>query len=83
MISVNVGVVTLQVEFKNRQRCNKFAKFIKKGMNRFYDCKAERCVWMKFDSLETRNNVKEVLLKQVKECEVKYRESGVDYLFVN
>lgn len=75
--------VSLQIEFKNRQRCNKFAKFISKGMPRYYDSKAERCVWMRFDSVESRNNVKEVLLKQVKECEVRYRDSGVDYLFVN
>jgi len=75
--------VSLQIEFKNRQRCNKFAKFIRKGMLRYYDSKAERCVWMRFDSVESRNNVKEVLLKQVKECEVRYRDSGVDYLFVN
>jgi hypothetical protein len=52
-------------------------------MPRYYDSKAERCVWMRFDSVESRNNVKEVLLKQVKECEVRYRDSGVDYLFVN
>lgn len=75
--------VSLQIEFKHRQQCNKFAVFIRKGMPRFFECKAERCVWMKFDSMESRDKVKAILLKQVKCCDVRYRESGVEYLYVN
>jgi hypothetical protein len=72
---------TLQVEFKYRQQCTRFAKLIQKGTKHF-DSKAERCVWLKFDSEDSREKVKKVLMENVK-CELKYRESGVDYLFVS
>lgn len=74
---------TLQIEFKRRQQCNKFAIFITKRLKGFFDGKAERCVWMKFESFETREKIKTTILKAVPKCEIKYRDSGVDYLFVN
>ena len=73
--------VSLQIEFKYRQQCTRFAKMIRKGTDHF-DCKASNCVWLKFDSVESREKVKAVLLENVK-CELRYRDSGVDYLYVN
>lgn len=73
--------VSLQIEFKYRQQCTCFAKMIRKGTDHF-DCKAANCVWLKFDSVESRGKVKAVLLDNVK-CELRYRDSGVDYLYVS
>jgi hypothetical protein len=73
----------LQIEFKRRQSCTKFVKFINKGMSGYIDSKAERCVWLNLRDVETRNKVRDILLKQVSKCELKYRDSGIDYLFVN
>ena len=72
----------LQIEFKNRQQCTRFAKFIQKGMQGFFESKAERCVWLKFSDVNTRERVKEILINSVSKCELRYRDSGVDYLFV-
>lgn len=75
---------TLQVEFTNRQQCTKFVKIIKKcnTLSRFFDFKAERCVWLKFDNPDSRERVKSVLMLQIKEAKLSYRASGIDYLIV-
>ena len=73
----------LQIEFKSRQSCTKFVKFIKKGMPGFLDSKYERCVWLKLKNEATRNKVRDILLRSVSKCELRYRDSGIDYLYVN
>ena len=73
----------LQIEFKRRQACTRFVKFINKGMPGYIDSKMERCVWLKLHNVETRNKVRDIILKQVSKCEMRYRDSGIDYLFVN
>ena len=77
---------TLQIEFKRRQQCNRFSAYILKNMGGFFSWKAERCVWLKFDSYDTRDTVKNILLKSVPQCTLQYRDTGTeyktDYLFV-
>jgi hypothetical protein len=74
--------VTLQIEFKYRQACAIFVKHIKKVMPQYFDYKAERCVWFKFEKKSTRDRVKEIILAETK-CELRKRESGIEYLYVN
>jgi hypothetical protein len=74
--------VTLQIEFKYRQACTRFVKHIKKVMPQYFDYKAERCVWLKFDKQSTRDRVKEIILAETK-YELRKRESGIEYLYVN
>lgn len=74
---------TLQIEFKYRQRCTKFVKHIKKLCPQYFDGKGERCVWMKFDRVETREVVKMKVVSEIKSCEIRKRENGDDYIFVN
>ena len=75
---------TLQIEFKNRQQCKRFLKIITKNklLFQFFDFKAENCIWLKFKDGVSRQRVKDVLIKNVKDCQVMYRSSGIDYLFI-
>lgn len=72
----------LQIEFKNRQKCTRFAKNIKKSMGTFFDSKVETCVFLKFPNSVSRHAVKNILLKSASDFELRYRDSGVDYLYV-
>ena len=51
-------------------------------MPQYFDYKAERCVWLKFDKQSTRDRVKEIILAETK-YELRKRESGIEYLYVN
>lgn len=79
--------ISLQIEFKRRQQCNKFSVYVSKNMSGFFSWKAERCVWLKFNSYNTKEIVKNSILKSVPKCELKHRETGTEYtteyLFVN
>lgn len=48
----------------------------------FLDSKYERCVWLKLKNDSTRNKVRDILLRSVSKCELRYRDSGIDYLYV-
>lgn len=75
---------TLQIEFESRHDCSKFKKLLLKDkvLKEFFDGKGERCIFLKFDTIEIKNKVAQTLLNLVKNISIQTRENKVDYLYV-
>lgn len=72
----------LQIEFKIRQASTRFAKYISKAMPQYFVSKGNGCVMLDMGNEYTRNKVRDIIIKKVPKCEIRYRDSGVDYLYV-
>lgn len=75
---------TLQLEFQSRQECNRFKKTLIKDklLATFFDGKADRCIWLKFENDFVKQQAAQTFLRIVKNISIEKRESGVEYLLI-